>query len=137
MNLTDPTTAKEKLGEDIADIFLKHAEELSIDATAELMLEVNSYLERIEQELTANAVIDLEAATKVSEACKRLLENYRSFPEPTRAAVVGAVRYFLDTADAEDDLSSFDGLEDDVQVINYVIINADMSSFGIAPISLG
>ena len=134
--LLDPTTVKGALGEEIAESFLKHAEVLSINDAANLLLEINAHLERIEEELVDNAVIDLEAAVKASEACKGLLENYPGLPEPTRAAVVGAVRYFLDADDAEDDLSSFFGLEDDVQVINFVIEKAGLDIFGVEPIAL-
>ncbi len=51
--------------------------------------------------------------------------------EASRAAVVGAVRYFIKAGDANDDLTAGRGFDDDAMVLNHVI---EVTGSGITPI---
>ena len=81
-----------------------------------------------------NEELDVRLADELAGACKVLLRMYDGFDEHARAAVVGAVRYFVTSRDADNDLRSAHGFDDDVKVVNHVI---EVTGSGITPIRTG
>ncbi len=76
-------------------------------------------------ELTAHSArhefIDIGTATRLNAVCHRLLDRLADgAPEDHRRLVQAAVRYFILDDDAESDLHSPIGFDDDAQVVKAV-----------------
>ncbi len=118
----DEDRARDVLGADIAAIFLDHAEVVPLEEAERMVPLVNVHLEAAHKIRTSMIPdVDVGLAEKLASACLGLLKVYPGMDDRSRAAVVGAVRYFMQASDANDDLSSGEGFKDDAQVINYVI----------------
>ena len=131
----DEAHAADALGPDVAEIFIQHTECLSPEAAAELVPLVDVHLEATHK-IRASMVpgIDVGLAVRITDACKELLSRYPEMDERCRAAVVGAVRYFMQARDAEADLDSEGGFRDDAQVVNYVI---GLTGADVKPVEIG
>lgn len=116
------------LRQTISKIYIDQAEGLSEDQAQALATQVDAYLETVRAALPDNEFIDIDLATRIADACKDLLALYPKLSEKDRASVVGAARYFIEQHDADDDLESVLGFEDDMEVVNFVIalIKADI-----------
>lgn len=68
------------------------------------------------------------AARRIADRCAMLLDRYPQFREREQALIVGAARYFILQRDSLPDDTPFLGLEDDVQVINYVLAELGLSN---------
>ncbi len=118
----DEERARHVLGDDIAAIFLDHAEVVPLAEAERMVPLVNVHLEAAHKIRTSMIPdVDVRLAEKLASACLELLKDYPGMDDRSRAAVVGAVRYFMQAGDATDDLSSGEGFKDDAQVVNYVI----------------
>jgi len=113
--------AKSALGSAIALVYLAHCEGLTVDRAEALSGSIDPYLESVEASLSHNEFLDIELARRIAAACRLLLQRYPEMDGPYQSAVVGAVRYFIDPDDADHDVDSVLGFEDDAQVVNYVI----------------
>jgi hypothetical protein len=89
----------------------------------ELFKEVRAYQLAIQQRSQWNdADVDPTLANALSEASLRLLGTLsETSPESTRRLVQAAVRYFVIEEDADSDLDSILGLDDDAEVLNAVL----------------
>ena len=89
----------------------------------ELFGEVRAYQQAIAQRSEwTDADVDPALARALAEASSRLLSTMTSdTPETTRVLVQAAVRYFLIEEDADSDLDSILGLDDDAEVMNAVL----------------
>jgi len=58
---------------------------------------------------------------QIAEVCHYLLDCYETFGTRERGLIVGAVRYYLMRRDSYDDTKPVVGLDDDIQVMNYVL----------------
>ena len=118
----DADRARKVLGKDIAGIFLGHAEVVPLEEAERMVPLVNVHLEAAHKIRTSMIPdVDVRLAEKLTTACLDLLKVYPGMNDKSRAAVVGAVRYFMQANDATDDLSSGEGFKDDARVVNYVI----------------
>jgi uncharacterized membrane protein YkvA (DUF1232 family) len=129
----DTERAIARLGEPIAKIFIEQAQELEESKISELEPLIDVHMEAVYQARSSNAEIDIRLADELAGACKVLLRMYGSFGTDARAAVVGAVRYFVTSQDADNDLRSKKGFHDDAAVLNHVI---ELTGSGITPISI-
>lgn len=80
-----------------------------------LRYETQKYLLRIQR--SAAGSVNLERATVAADACLRLLADKWSYSTPEWHIVQAAVRYFLEEEDADSDLASLSGFDDDVAVM--------------------
>lgn len=89
----------------------------------ELVKEVKTYQQAIAQRSTVrNADIDPALANALVDASMKLLTTIKdSMPRERRLAIQAAVRYFVIEDDAEGDLDSILGLDDDAEVLNAVL----------------
>jgi hypothetical protein len=66
--------------------------------------------------------VDAVLARELVSACTKLLGTANdSMPEHHRRAIQAAVRYFVIEEDADSDLASVLGLDDDAEVVNAVL----------------
>jgi hypothetical protein len=89
----------------------------------ELFRDVRAYQHKIkERSQWRDADVDPTLANALVEASLKLLATLNeSSPEATRRLVQAAVRYFLIEEDADSDLDSILGLDDDAEVLNAVL----------------
>ena len=89
----------------------------------ELFKEVRDYQQAIAQRSQwRDADVDPTLANALVDASLKLLSTLKEeTPEPTRRAVQAAVRYFVIEDDADSDLDSILGLDDDAEVLNAVL----------------
>lgn len=109
------------LGAQAGDLFLKFAEPLPSEALRNMALDVDRYLLVLKQMLELNEFIDIDLANRVASACMELLKQCDPGNLEQTALTVGAVRYFVYPYDAQDDLESVGGFQDDASVVNFVI----------------
>jgi hypothetical protein len=88
----------------------------------ELFGEVKDYQQAIHQRSSDDEGVDPALAENLVRASMRLLGTLNdATPESTRRIVQAAVRYFIIEDDADSDLDSILGLDDDAEVINAVL----------------
>lgn len=109
------------LDQNIEEIFLPLCQDLPDTKIRTLCKHVSDHLEHVHTALGANEFIDISVAEQIAERLTILLSEITSFPENKRRLVVGAARYFILDRDAQDDLSSILGFDDDLIVLNYVL----------------
>ncbi len=88
----------------------------------QLFAEVRSYQQTIAKRARDDEDIDPKLGKALVDASMRLLGTLKEeTPETTRRLVQAAVRYFVIEDDADSDLDSILGLDDDAEVINAVL----------------
>ena len=68
-----------------------------------------------------NEFIDITLAENIAQTLRQLLRELAIYPENKRRLIVGAARYFMRSQDAQADLESILGFDDDAAVLNYVL----------------
>lgn len=68
-----------------------------------------------------NEFLDVAAAEQVAGILGDLLSRYSTFPTEQQALITGAARYFIRSDDAESDMRSVLGFDDDFEVVNLVL----------------
>lgn len=87
----------------------------------QLLGEIDEHVAQVRLALRVNEFLDVAMAEKIATKLKRLLEKIESYPREKQHLIVGAARYFVKSNDAQADLSSLLGFDDDVEVLNYVL----------------
>ena len=123
MSVLDPERVRATLGQKLGERFLKYAHQPGGGDEAEsLIRRVDGYVAEVRTLASSRAGgsrIDVRLAEAVATACKRLLARIERSPPDGQAAIVGAVRYFLDTNDVDRD-DGGRGFADDAEVVNHV-----------------
>ena len=101
--------------------FVSLCESLSVEENAQLKVEVNIHVEKVQQSLNRNEFLDVQIAKDIAQVLNKLLELYPKFQESHQKLIVGAARYFVSEYDLEPDTSSILGFDDDVRVLNFVL----------------
>ena len=87
----------------------------------ELRRQLSAHRRLILEATQSGEFVDLGLAEHVAEACVGLLDGLtEDTPEQQRRLVQLAVRYFVRADDAEGDLTSVSGFDDDAAVLNAV-----------------
>jgi uncharacterized membrane protein YkvA (DUF1232 family) len=107
-------------------------EAVSIDALPELLEAVHQHALQVRQALKTNEFLDVALAEKIAETLAKLLGDIENYPPNQKRLVVGAARYFVKSHDAQADLVSLLGFDDDVAVLNYVLVELGQSELRIS-----
>ena len=94
---------------------------LPATASGELRAQLPGYLQSVRLAQRDNEFLDLASAERIAAVLEQLLDRYASFPTDHQALICGATRYFLHAQDADPDLHSILGFEDDLEVVNCVV----------------
>jgi hypothetical protein len=112
MGVLDADRVRAALGVRLADRFLQYATRPQPGEPGHLLIRIDEHV--------AGARGDAALAARIAMACRLLLLRADEAEVDARAAIVGAVRYFVDTYDlAPDDAPR--GYDDDAKVVDYVI----------------
>lgn len=104
----------------IAEIFQQGHGPLSEMERGAAAAFLSQHLETVREHLQRNPVLDLALARRVAASLRDLLGVYETLPGDHQNLVGGAVRYFLERRDVDDDLASATGFDDDALVVNSV-----------------
>lgn len=94
---------------------------LSENQARALIGEIQSHLHVIRSTLARNEFLDVALAEQIALALQTVLRDYAKHSQTHRAFIVGAARYFVLSHDAEEDLRSLLGFDDDATVLNFVL----------------
>lgn len=93
-------------------------EPLPLAERDDLSLRVDDYSMQLQVALAGAGGEDLRLAKRIATRCQDLLEGYQRLDAPARAAVVGAVRFFVGLAGAENALQTGRSLRVDAAVVD-------------------
>ena len=100
-----------------------HASEYYDDCNIEdLRRELQAYLKKLKGALAHNEFLDIDTAKQMVGVFNNLLDQFDTFSIKEKALIFGAVQYFVQDRDAQPDTKSVMGLDDDVYVLNYVLV---------------
>jgi uncharacterized membrane protein YkvA (DUF1232 family) len=87
----------------------------------EIRHQVLAHCDMIRVELRRNEFLDIDLAQRLADAILLLLNDYATYSEEHQLLIAGAARYFIHAEDADPDVTSILGFDDDVAVLNYVL----------------
>lgn len=95
-----------------------------IDATAGelagMVADIDTYLAQVHEVAEERDFVDADLADRIAGALKALIAEAGDYTGRERNLLAGAIRYFIHSDDANDDLASPTGFEDDAQILNAV-----------------
>jgi uncharacterized membrane protein YkvA (DUF1232 family) len=101
----------------------QHASEYYNDCNIEeLRRELQAYLKKLEGALAHNEFLDINTAKQMVGVFNNLLDQFDTFSNKEKALIFGSIQYFVQDRDAHPDTKSVLGLDDDVFVLNYVLV---------------
>jgi uncharacterized membrane protein YkvA (DUF1232 family) len=84
--------------------------------------ELRSYRNQAAAESLKNGCIDIELVDRMVAALNKLLTDFSRFDDAEKMVISAAVRYFLDSEDAQLDFSDRFGFDDDLAVLNAALL---------------
>lgn len=80
-----------------------------------------THLERLEAAVDTHELLDITTARKVAAQCQALLDEVTTSTDPEHKRLIQvAVRYFIEHDDAESDIDSATGFDDDAEVVALI-----------------
>jgi len=110
----------EVLASDIESVFFPLCTPLATEDAVALKARIDEHVQTVRNALQHNEFLDLAAAEAIADGLTTLLDAYPHCPPQHQTLIVGAVRYFVRHDDAEGDLVSVLGFDDDRMVFNHV-----------------
>ncbi len=90
-------------------------------AIVTLQTKLDGYLQSAQEALRQNEFLDIRLAQEIASRLRHVLNGYGRYSVDHQALVVGAIRYFIKDDDADHDLHSVLGLDDDTAVLNHLL----------------
>lgn len=81
---------------------------------------IEEHVRRAQVAADANRAVDLDTANRVAASLRELLDTISDYTAQQRALLRGAITYFAQREDDEDDLDSVIGFDDDARVLSAV-----------------
>ncbi|PKL48128.1 MAG: hypothetical protein CVV42_10740 [Candidatus Riflebacteria bacterium HGW-Riflebacteria-2] len=92
-------------------------------ATADYLRdELKSYRNQAAAESLKSSCIDIELVDRMVASLNKLLTDFNRFNDAEKMVISAAVRYFLDSEDAQLDFSDRFGFDDDLAVLNAALL---------------
>jgi len=110
-----------QLPQKLSKALREHSSGYIVCDLAELKSNVQAHLIKLESALAYNEFLDVKTARKVAKVFEILLSNYAGYSQREKSLVFGATQYFVHDLDEQPDTQSILGLDDDVQVLNYIL----------------
>ena len=103
------------------ELYRQLREDLADPALARLKVEVRAHYEGLVRAQQRDELVAIDLAEQLCVRLEELLSAAHSLDTESRRNVVGAARYFVSATDAVPDHQACTGLDDDVEVFNYVV----------------
>ena len=87
----------------------------------ELVSAIVAHLDAVEEAQRSNEFIDLEKARSVGHLAQQLADRLDGLPPQQRIIAAAAILYFVTSDDAEDDVGSSVGFDDDAEVLQSAL----------------
>lgn len=101
---------------------LQRLQQRALSSTpAQLELAVQEHLQAVKAAQRRNEFIDLERAQALAESAHKLIQALDTLTPQARIVAAAAVLYFVTPNDAEDDLGSSVGFDDDGEVLDSAL----------------
>lgn len=98
--------------------YLAPLEREELTSIAALKVEVQDYLKELDDAISSFEFLDITTAKNVGSTCLELLDHVGPNPSKKNHRVLQmAIRYFILDEDAEGDVSSIIGFDDDAEVV--------------------
>jgi len=110
------------LPESLRKVVARHKQPLDSATADYLDADLGAYLKKIVVESRSNSSIDIELIERMVRVFKKLLQSFAKLPEGHQVVVSAAIRYFIDTDDAQSDFAEPFGFDDDLAVLNAALI---------------
>lgn len=110
----------EALSQQDRDRFLALCEARDAAALREDATRIRNHLDMIEHFAAEDTLVDLDLARNIAAAVLELILVANRLTFEQRRLLAGAVEYFVETGDADDDYRALSGLEDDARIIRAV-----------------
>lgn len=111
--------SRQPLNAHIQNYLQQLCEEIPEDEIGALREKLEIYLASVRKALSQNEFLDVTLAEQIAQRLHLLLNDYGRYSTYHQALLVGTVRYFIKDDDAEHDMHSILGLDDDAAVLNY------------------
>ncbi|MCP4406693.1 MAG: hypothetical protein GY807_02840 [Gammaproteobacteria bacterium] len=121
MTASKPESPLPQLNPQLYQAFNPLCQALPAEDIANLVDRVAGHVQEIRTALQKNEFLDITLAEAIAESLLAVLANYGQYSTEQQALIVGAVEYFIDDKDVEPDTTSVLGLDDDAEVLNYVL----------------
>ena len=82
---------------------------------------------------TRSSLVNLRLAEALGSACESALNGWADLPVDAQSWLIGAMRYFAQSADAEPDFASAIGFEDDAEILNACLCFAGLKELCVTP----
>jgi len=110
------------LPENLRKIATRHSKPLDSATADYLCSDLDDYQKKIFAGSKDNPAIDVALIGRMVATFKKLLLTFRTMPEEQQNVVSIAIRYFIDTDDAQNDFSETFGFDDDLAVLNAALL---------------
>jgi len=84
--------------------------------------ELKAYRNQAAAESLKSGCIDIELVDRMVAALNKLLTDFNRFDDAEKMVISAAIRYFLDSEDAQLDFSDRFGFDDDLAVLNAALL---------------
>ena len=113
------------LPENLRNVVKTHSKALDAATADYLAADLDEYMKKIVVESRTNSCIDLPMIERMLAVFKTLLVSFAKLSEGHQAVVSAAIRYFIDSEDAQSDFSEPFGFDDDLAVLNAALLAID------------
>ncbi len=110
------------LPESLRNFVATHSKPLDAATADYLGADLDDYLKKIVAESCTNSNIDVKLIERMVKVFKQLLHSFARMTEGDQVVVSAAIRYFIDTEDAQSDFSEPFGFDDDLAVLNAALL---------------
>lgn len=110
----------EQLGAEVSAIFSKLLARTETTDVLDLRNEVREHLTSFEGLAKKNGLLPVDIAQELAAGLEEFLDLYADLSAKHRRLVIAAARYFVSEEDARPDTEGVLGLDDDIEVFNYV-----------------
>lgn len=113
------------LPENLRNVVKTHSSALDTATADYLATDLDEYLKKIIVESRSNSFIDVPMIERMVEVFKKLLASFAKLSDGHQVIVSAAIRYFIDSDDAQGDFSEPFGFDDDLAVLNAALLSID------------
>ena len=121
------------LDPNIDKVFSRLCKDLDSIIVPDLISCIEQHTSQVRLALQTNEFLDILTVEKIANRLIALLQEIEKYQKAKQHLIVGAAMYFVRNNDAQADMDSLLGFDDDVAVLNYVLVELGQSEKRITP----